>query len=302
MTLAPTLRPAPLAPADLTRDFLAGLSASTRETYSKGFRAFALWRGSPDPATACAEFLALSAGDANRLASSWRGAMLDAGIAPATAELRMSALRSLVRAGMMAGTHVSPLSLAPMRSARVAKGRRKIGASRQDVDRMLAVATVSERAMLRLLADRGFRAGTVAAFRRGDFDPATGTISATGKGMGGQREARTLAQVTADAVAAHLAETTGEPDDPLFVWDDSAAIRYRVLVIAKRAGVPRFRVHSLRALAITAALDATGGDIRSVQAFANHASPATTIGYDMTRRDLAGEVAKKVMGETAPPG
>lgn len=299
MTLAP-LPPQTLAPADLVRDFMAGLSKGTRATYSRSFKAFAVWAGQPDPAAACAWFLGLSPGEMNRTAATYRGAQLDAGLAPATVEVRISALRSLVRAGQLAGTHLAALSLPPLRSARVHKGRRLPGVTRAEVDRMLAVANLAEAAMLRLLSDRGFRVGTVAKLRRGDFDAATRTVMATGKGLAGQRDARTLAQVTADAVAAHLAASEGDPSAPMFgrVTSSCGVVRW-IKVLADRAGVPRFKCHSLRALAITAALDATNGDVRAVQAFAAHSSPATTLRYDATWRDLAGEVARRVAGE--PP-
>ena len=52
--------------------------------------------------------------------------------------------------------------------------------------------------------------------------------------------------------------------------------------------------HLLRHSACTHALDMTAGDVRRVQKFMGHASPATTMIYDDARRDMAGEVAKLI--------
>ncbi|MBN8527537.1 MAG: hypothetical protein J0M02_19565 [Planctomycetes bacterium] len=56
------------------------------------------------------------------------------------------------------------------------------------------------------------------------------------------------------------------------------------------------RPHGLRHAAITAGLDATGGDTRAVQAFARLRDANTLRHYDDNREDLAGAVAGKVAG------
>lgn len=66
--------------------------------------------------------------------------------------------------------------------------------------------------------------------------------------------------------------------------------------LGARAGL-RFtaaRPHGLRHAAITAGLDATGGDTRAVQAFARLRDANTLRHYDDNREDLAGMVAGKV--------
>jgi integrase/recombinase XerC len=54
------------------------------------------------------------------------------------------------------------------------------------------------------------------------------------------------------------------------------------------------RPHGLRHSAITAALDATGGDVRRVQRFSRHRDLRVLTVYDDARRDMAGEVANLV--------
>jgi len=51
---------------------------------------------------------------------------------------------------------------------------------------------------------------------------------------------------------------------------------------------------SLSHAAVTAALDLTNGNIRTVQFFSGHADPQTVMKYDDNRLDLAGDVAKKL--------
>jgi hypothetical protein len=42
------------------------------------------------------------------------------------------------------------------------------------------------------------------------------------------------------------------------------------------------------------ALDVTGGDVRSVRAFSRHSKLDTLLKYDDRRRDVAGELARRV--------
>ena len=51
------------------------------------------------------------------------------------------------------------------------------------------------------------------------------------------------------------------------------------------------RPHGLRHAAITAALDATNGDVRRVQRFSRHADARTLLIYDDARSDMGGEIA-----------
>lgn len=288
--------PPTLAPADLVRDFMAGLSKGTRATYSRSFKAFAVWAGQPDPAAACAWFLGLSPGEANRVAATFRGAMLDAGRSPSTAECRISALRSLVRASMLAGVATAPLTLPPMRSARVVKLRDTSGPPAEIVAKLFAVADVEERAILSLLAHRGLRVGEVAKLRVGDFDPAFPCLWVRGKARGGQMERVTIANVTRDAILAYReGRDNSDPDAPLFGRKRSACrISMVVREVTKRAGVSSFRPHGLRHFACTQAITAADGDLRAAAAFSRHRDVRVLAVYDDCRTDVGGELARKV--------
>ena len=56
----------------------------------------------------------------------------------------------------------------------------------------------------------------------------------------------------------------------------------------------RARPHGLRHTGITAALEATNGDLRAVAKFSRHKDVRVVGLYDDDRRDLAGAVATKV--------
>ena len=63
--------------------------------------------------------------------------------------------------------------------------------------------------------------------------------------------------------------------------------------LGERAGL-RVRPHGLRHVAITRALDLTGGDIRSVQKFSRHKDVRLLQRYDDNRQDLGGAVARRL--------
>jgi site-specific recombinase XerC len=74
---------------------------------------------------------------------------------------------------------------------------------------------------------------------------------------------------------------------------DDKSVNRLLHKLAKEAGLPFVvRPHGLRHASITRALDLTNGDIRKVQKFARHADPKTTMRYDDSRKDLAGEVSR----------
>lgn len=287
--------------AGIVADFWTSLLPTTRETYRKSFRALARWRGLAGELEAAAWFLTLEHGDANRTAAAWRGAMLEEGLAPATAEVRVSALRSLVTAANLAGERAWKLTLPPMRSARVVRLRNTRGPGAAAVARLLAVASLEERAVLHLLAYRGLRAGMVASLRLEHLETGdTPAVWTAGKGRGQQRERQPIHSSTAAAIVEWTAAgAVTSPGDDLFPsFTTARAIGDMVRKVARRAGVPAFRPHGLRHFAITRALEVTGGDVRAVQAFSGHKDPRTVMAYDDGRKDLAGDVARRVVDET----
>ena len=167
-------------------------------------------------------------------------------------------------------------------------------------------------ALLRLLFDLGLRKDSVLSLRRCDVDLERGEVRPLLKRRGrhdSNREPRSLPRPTREALAAWLAvhPLPGETS-PVFISLDRA--QYATALspkgaweIVKKLGEAaeiKAYPHALRHAACRHALDCLNGDVRKVQRFMNHASPATTMIYDEARRDFAGEVARLVAGDVAP--
>jgi integrase/recombinase XerC len=62
--------------------------------------------------------------------------------------------------------------------------------------------------------------------------------------------------------------------------------------VAKAAGInKKLSPHRIRHSGITAALDATGGDVRKVQKLSRHANLNTLMIYDDNRLNVQGEIS-----------
>jgi integrase/recombinase XerC len=156
-----------------------------------------------------------------------------------------------------------------------------------------------DRAILRLLHDRGLRRGKVVGIDLADVDLAEGTVEVLGKGRS-QTERLTIGPGTVRALAEWI-ESRGSNPGPLFVRLDPGknlggrltgeAVRLVVAGIARLAGLDRVcRPHGLRHAAITEALD-RGRDVRDVAKFSRHKDVKTLLIYDDSRKDVGGEIA-----------
>jgi len=173
-------------------------------------------------------------------------------------------------------------------------------------------AALRDRALLRLLYDLALRRGEVVGLDREDVDLVTGTVAVLGKGRR-EKVLLTLPGPTRRALAAWLA-VRGEGPGPLFTALapgrkgrrlSGAGLYLIVRHLGEEVGV-RVRPHMLRHSAITAALDATAGDVRRVQRYSRHRKLDTLLVYDDRRKDQAGDVARLVAAEgeeqtSAPP-
>jgi integrase/recombinase XerC len=158
-----------------------------------------------------------------------------------------------------------------------------------------------DRALLRLLYDLGLRRAEAVGLDVEDLDRQSGTLAVLGKGRS-EKVRLTLPDETRAAVEAWLA-VRGDGPGPLFRSIDRAgrlkgrlsgtAVYLIVRQLGQRAGL-RARPHGLRHAAITEALDLTGGDVRAVQRFSRHRDVRVLQRYDDNRKDLAGDVARRV--------
>jgi hypothetical protein len=97
------LTPRPYDVERLIERWQEGRSPHTVRAYGRDLAHFARWSEAAAPGEAITRLLTGSMGEANERLHAYRGAMLDAGLAPATVNRRLSALRSIVQLGRTFG-------------------------------------------------------------------------------------------------------------------------------------------------------------------------------------------------------
>ncbi len=302
---APSITPATTrgtTPTDLVDSFLAGLKPATIRAYSTDLASFAAWVGTETP-SAAAERVLVDQGHANRLAHDWRADMLEQGLAPATINRRLAALRGVVKLANRVGMVGWLLSVSSVKSRAY---RDTTGPGRQVIVDMLAhlarldtPKAARDAAIVRLLYERGLRRGEVVSLDVDDVDLDGRRVRVLGKG---DRERRwlTIPLPTRNAIAWWL-DRRGDRPGPLFVRLDRArdglgrltgdSVARMVCELGKAVGVPGCRPHGLRHAAVTDALDRTGGDVRRARVFSRHRTLETLLTYDDNRADFGGELA-----------
>lgn len=290
-------------PADILAAWLAGKDAATVAAYRRDLESFRAYLA-PHDLTA---FLAVDAGTAHATAHGYRAALLAQGLAPATINRKLSALRSVVTFGRMVGAVAWTLELPGVESAKYRDTR---GPGVGGVRAMLATFTgrtdakaARDAAVVRLLFDVALRRAEVVSLDLAHLDLAAGTLAVLGKKRR-ERERLTLPAPTRAALAAWVA-LRGDAPGPLFGNFDRAGKGSRltgrsvariVAAVGDAAGLGTVRPHGLRHAAITHALDVAGGDVRRVARFSRHRDVRTLTIYDDNRADLGGEVAALVAG------
>ena len=156
---------------------------------------------------------------------------------------------------------------------------------------------------MRLLWGNALRRGEISLTNINDFDAENNTLSILGKGRGTEREVVSLSLKTAIAIEQWLdVRDTAAPDAPLFIAIDNACYGKRlsgngiytiVDRLCKKAGISKkMSPHRIRHSSITAALDATDGNIRKVQKLSRHANINTLMTYDDNRVNYQEEVTQ----------
>lgn len=298
----PRLMPAgPKAgPHALVEAFLRGRRASTLKNYSLALDDFARFAGAKGRDEAAALLLSRGHGSANGMVLEYRGALKESGLSANTVNVRLYALRSLVKVARLVGMvnwslDVEGLRVEKYRDTRgcgleAARSAMRALAPRQDA--------VSRRdlALVCLLFIQGLRREEVVSLDLSSLDLKNGKLRILGKGRSGSEEV-TLAPATARAVSGWL-DSRGRDPGPLFFGRRASGGRLTgngLWRVTTRLGLGR--PHGLRHAGITEALDRTKGDVRSVQRFSRHRDVRVLLVYDDNRRDLGGEVAK-MLGES----
>jgi integrase/recombinase XerC len=292
---------------DILADHLADKrSANTKRAYAKSLRDFFVFASGEDPnPKLVGEFLSLDRSSAIALVLSYKGHLISRNLSEATVNSRLAAIKSLVSHAQKVGK--CQWSLEEVRGEKVKAYRDTTGIDQDAFKKILSLPDRSTQkgkrdyALLLLLWSNVPRRDEIVKTDIGDFDPDTRTLSILGKGRGTQRELISLSGSTVEAIADWLKTRHNLIDtDPLFVGLSNVSrgrrltgdgLSHIVEALSAESGLTkRFTPHRCRHSGITAALEATGGDVRKVQKLSRHSSLQTLLIYDDARSNTQGEV------------
>lgn len=296
----------------LVATFLTGKKETTVRAYTRDFAHFADAQGIADPNEAVLMLVEAGQGEANVAAHRYRAHMIEQGLAPATINRRLAALRSVLKLARTFALIDWALDVpnVPARNYRDTSGP-GTGAF---VDMLNATDDLRDRAILRLLFDVALRRQEVVTLdlehvlARGDQL----VLEVAGKGKW-ERTHIALPPQTAEALTAWI-ESRGTEAGPLFVNRDrsrkgatnrlSGTSVYRIVqAAAKRAGVKAtVSPHRLRHSAITRAAELLKGDMRKLQQYSRHSDIRTAAIYIDNKADVAAKVAVQVASTSTCQG
>lgn len=294
---------------DLLTDLLASKrSKRTRHAYSKDLSNFfqTIAQSEPTPEMV-GYFLRLEQVEAVALVSQYKGKLIERGLKEATVNRRLSAIKALVRYGRQLGK--CHFTLEEVKSEKVKKYRDTTGISQTHYHKLLieidqsTLKGVRDYALLRLLWDNALRRGEVESSNIGDFDANAKTLQILGKGRGTEMEIISLANCTVNALSTWLTQRNEwNAQAPLFIALGhihrghrltGSAMYWIVDRYCKQAGIKKqMSPHRIRHSAITAALDATDGNVRKVQKLSRHSQIETLLVYDDNRHNDQLEISE----------
>ena len=281
---------------------LSGKSERTREAYAAGWRILQSFTKSPTPGEMLRKIL-IGPGQTEYLGLRFKADALEQGLAPKTVNLRLCALRALIRAARRLHWITWEIDVEDVKTESYRDTR---GPGEDGVRKLLD--TVLERgdkkgfrdyALLRLLFDLGLRRKEAVGLDVEDLDFEGDRIAILGKGRT-QKEWMTIPPKTKTALIGWL-EIRGYEPGPVFINLSRGKLKrgeritlgsvsYEIRKLGARIGV-KVTPHALRHSAITSALDKSNGNLRAVQRFSRHKDPRIISVYDDNRQDLAGEMA-----------
>jgi integrase/recombinase XerC len=283
-------------------------SPNTRRAYEKDVTLFFEFvTGKQVTPDLVLEFLHLERTAAVSVVLKYKAQLIQKGLTEATINRRLAAIKSLVAMGRKIG--VCNFSLEDVRGEKTQKYRDTTGISSEAFKQVLSQCDCNtligkrDYALLRLLWGNALRRNEVSFLNIGDFDPDSKTLRILGKGKGTQSEVIDLGDGTTDAIASWLEVSRGvRPDDaPLFTSLDfhhnghrltGDGLRKIVVRLCAKAGIKKvMSPHRIRHSAITAALDATDGNVRKVQKLSRHRQLDTLMIYDDNRGKDQAEVS-----------
>ena len=293
--------------SDILGDLLANKrSVQTRQAYAKYLRDFFTFIANSDPTPELVgEFLALEQFDALALVLNYRQHLINKGLKESTVNRRLAAIKSLVNYARTIGR--CKFTLADIKNEKV---RRYTDTSGIPTDQMKTLLELCDRttlkgkrdyAIFRLLWSNALRRGEISNANVTDLDIDNRCLWIQGKGRGTDKEKIELGLATLDAIQDWLtARGRVRKTAPLFCTLDYCTKGHRlsgeaiytiVRELAEKAKIKkRLSPHRIRHSSITAALDATGGDVRRVQKLSRHHDLNTLMIYDDNRQNAQGEI------------
>lgn len=273
-------------------------------------------------------FLLLEEKSAYELVSHYQCSLIEQKLAPSTINRKLASIKSLVNYASLIGKCYYTLD--QIKTITVSIYRDTTGISSQSFKEMLLTVDRStikgkrDYAILLLLWGNALRRSEVTSCQIKHFEPRQQRLWILGKGKKGQLQTVSLGEETIKAIQIWLTAREDEEykitkkekkltilnsqfsifnsDDPLFCavhkgyWGhqlNTDSIYKLVKKYANLAGIEKtMSPHRLRHSAITAALEATNGDVRAVQKLSRHSSLNTLMIYDDNRRNEQGRVTK----------
>ena len=257
------------------------------------------------------KFLSLDRHGAFELVSRYKGDLLQKGLKSATINRRLAAIKSLVAFSYNCGH--SEFMLEAVKGEKLCAYRDTTGVDPETFKRVLGgidretLKGIRDYALMMLLWSNALRRSEVSKANISDFDPTAKTLRIFGKGRGNNAETVSLGIGTVTAIESWLS-ARGEhlPDKALFCsvnagYRDGRLSTQAIYDIVKSrcqsAGISKaMSPHRVRHSSITAALEATGGDVRRVQKLSRHSSLNTLLIYDDNRKNHQGEVTDLLDG------
>ncbi|MDF5731484.1 MAG: tyrosine-type recombinase/integrase [Rhizonema sp. PD38] len=277
----------------------------TRREYAKELKKFFLSVCAQKPtATLVRQFLEMDRHSATTVVLRYKAELMDLGLKEASVNRSIAAIKSLVNYAYKVGQ--CTWTLADIKSEKVKSYRDTTGITPDTFKKMLAVPDSDtlkgkrDYALLRLLWANALRREEVSQCNIEDLDLESRVLSILGKGRGTQKENVDLQPKTCQAIQDWLlCRRELDIKQPLFISLrpnyghrlTGDAIRKIVVAIALSAGISKtISPHKIRHSSVTAALNVTGGDVRSVQKLSRHADLNTLMIYDDNRAKAQGKI------------
>ncbi|BAB77505.1 tyrosine-type recombinase/integrase (plasmid) [Anabaena sp. FACHB-709] len=298
-------------------DVLAQLLAdkrnpNTRRAYEKDLRDFFMKMTlMPPTGDSVLEFLHLQREQAVMVVLKYKAKLIASGVREATINRRLAAIKSLAKMGRKLG--VCNYSLEDVEGEKVKAYRDTRGVDSKTIALVLGQfdreTLIGKRnyAIFLVLWGLALRRQEICQLNVGDFDFYGRKLRVLGKGKGTNEEYLDMSKDVAAAIADWLiARGDLKPDLPIFTALDfhnsghrlTTDAIYKIVASAfKKVGVKKpMSPHRVRHSAITAALDATDGNIRKVQKLSRHADPRTLMIYDDNRNKDLWEMSELLTG------